>query len=241
MDYQDAKVAIMYDLAHHWDEAADFYLSLAGRQSCSVLDLGCGTGTLCCALAERGHRVTGVDPSGAMLDIARTKPWAERVQWVESPAQTYRSTRRFDLVLMTGHVFQVLLSDDDALAVLDTMRRHLNPRGRIAFDARNPHIDWGRVWNARSRRLPGVEMIETLKITAADTEFISFETSYHLPDTILVTSSTLRFRSREQVEHLISRSGLVVDHVLGDWNCCPFDPIASREIIFLAGSAPPLP
>ncbi|MGH3036875.1 MAG: methyltransferase domain-containing protein [Gaiellaceae bacterium] len=41
---------------------------LAGRR---VLDVGCGTGRLAAALAERGVRVWGVDPSAEMLAQAR--------------------------------------------------------------------------------------------------------------------------------------------------------------------------
>lgn len=125
MDYQDPQIAAIYEMANPMAEDAEFYLCLAGPRSCSVLDLGCGTGTLCCALAERGHRVTGVDPAAAMLALARNKPHAERVEWIESSAQTYRSQRRFDLIVMTGHAFQVLLTDADALEVLKTMRVHL--------------------------------------------------------------------------------------------------------------------
>jgi SAM-dependent methyltransferase len=239
MDYQDAMIAALYDLANPLGEDADFYLSLAGQQPCSVLDLGCGTGTLCCALAKRGHRVTGVDPAAAMLAVARTKPGSDQVEWVESEAQSYRSSQRFDLIAMTGHVFQVLLSDTDALAVLDTMRLHLNQRGRVAFDTRNPGINWVGEWNAQSRTLPGGQIIETLKITGADSEFISFDSCYCLPDTTLVNSSTLRFPSRQHVEHLIHRSGLVVQHVFGDWYAGPFHSASSREMIFVMGTAEP--
>jgi ubiquinone/menaquinone biosynthesis C-methylase UbiE len=43
---------------------------LAGRR---VLDVGCGTGALARALAERGARVWGVDPSEEMLTVARSQ------------------------------------------------------------------------------------------------------------------------------------------------------------------------
>lgn len=39
----------------------------------SVLDVGCGTGTLSVLLAEHGRRVTGVDLSPRMLERARAK------------------------------------------------------------------------------------------------------------------------------------------------------------------------
>jgi len=119
------------------------------------------------------------------------------------------------------------------------MRRHLNHGGRVAFDSRNPRINWVDEWNARSRTLLGGQIIETLKITAADREFISFETSYRVPDTTLVTSSTLRFPTRHHVEHLLHRSGFRVQDVFGDWDSCQFHSTSSREMIFVAGSTQP--
>lgn len=234
MDYQQAQIAEIYDIANPLAEDTDFFLSLAGSHPCSVLDLGCGTGTLCCALAERGHQVTGVDPAAAMLAVARRKPHAQQVEWVESSAQSYRSHLRFDLVVMTGHAFQVLLTDTDALAVLATMRAHLKERGMVSFETRNPRVDWAGKWSARSRMLPGGQLLETLEVTDTDDEFISFQTSYRSPHATLTTSSTLRFPSREHVEALIARSGLAVRDVFGDWSAGPFDAARSREIIFIA-------
>ena len=234
MDYQNTQIAKIYDIINQPAEDTEFCLSLAGPRPCSVLDLGCGTGTLCCALARRGHRVTGVDPAAAMLDVARSKPCAEQVEWVESPAQSYKSYRRFDLIVMTGHAFQILLTDADILAVFDTMRGHLKEHGRVAFETRNPRVDWAGEWAARPpRMLPGGQIVETLEITNQADEFISFQTSYSSPNAILTTSSTLRFPSREHVEALIARSGMVVRDVFGDWNAGPFDAAHSREIIFI--------
>jgi len=237
MDYQHTQIAEIYDLINRRGQDTDFYLALAGLHPGSVLDLGCGTGTLCCAFAERGHRVTGVDPAAAMLAVARRKPHAEQVEWVESSAQSYKVARRFDLVVMTGHAFQTLLTDADVLAVLETMRDHLKDLGRAAFEARNPRLDWVGEW-AKSpplvHRFPGGQLSETLEITGRDGEFISFRTSYRLAHETLSTESTLRFPSPEKVNALVERSGLVIRDVFGDWDASPFDVARSREMIFIA-------
>ena len=237
MDYQHPQIAEIYDLTNPRAQDNDFYLSLAGPVPCSVLDLGCGTGTLCCALVERGHRITGVDPAAAMLAVARRKPHAEQVEWVESSAQSYQTHRRFDLIVMTGHAFQILLTDADALALMNGMRGHLKERGRVAFETRNPRVDWAGEWAVRPplvHKLAGGQLLETLEITGNDGEFISFQTSYRLPHMTLTTNSTLRFASREHVEALITRSGLVIRSVFGDWDAAPFEATGSREIIFVA-------
>src|SRR5260370_14784068 len=118
LNYKHVRLAEVYDLDNPWGEDTDFYFALAEPGQCRVLDLGCGTGTLCCALAQRGHRVTGVDPASPMLALAAAKPFAYSVEWVKARAQDYRSENRFDLIVMMGHAIQILLTDEEVLAVL---------------------------------------------------------------------------------------------------------------------------
>lgn len=80
---EDPRLAALYDIecAGRWDH--DFYLALAAELDAkSVVDIGCGTGVLAVDAAESGRSVLGVDPAGAMLDIARTRPGGERVDWI---------------------------------------------------------------------------------------------------------------------------------------------------------------
>jgi ubiquinone/menaquinone biosynthesis C-methylase UbiE len=236
LNYEDPRLAGIYDLDNPWAEDTDFYLSLADPGSCRVLDLGCGTGTLCCALAQRGHSVTGVDPASPMLAIAATKPYAEKVEWIQSRAEDYRSEDRFDLIVMMGHVFQILLTDEEGLAVLTNMRRHLKPGGTAAFESRNPNIDWAHVWGTHppaEHTVPNGRVRETLQITAGSKELISFQQQFEFPDQTLTSSSTLRFLSRSRIEELIGRSGLVTREAFGDWDRSSFEPKQSLEMIFI--------
>jgi len=57
-------------------------------------------------------------------------PWSIE----QSLAQTYRSDKRFDLIIMTGHALQVLLTDTDISATFAVMRNPLKPSGLVAFD-----------------------------------------------------------------------------------------------------------
>src|SRR6185503_17317321 len=64
----------------------DYYRTLVGDDTRSLLDLACGTGTITAALAqdlirrEPGARVVGVDESSAMLEVARGRE--PRIDWV---------------------------------------------------------------------------------------------------------------------------------------------------------------
>ena len=151
LHYEEPSLAELYDLDSGWSVDRDFYLALAGAAPQRILDLGCGTGLLCDAYAALGHSVTGADPAKAMLDVARQKPNGEKIEWVLSSAQDFRSPKRFDLIIMTGHAFQVFLEASDVLATFATMRQHLAPGGLIVFESRNPAIDWPARWNGGER------------------------------------------------------------------------------------------
>jgi SAM-dependent methyltransferase len=236
LNYTNTRLAEIYDMDNPWDKDTDFYLALAEPGPFRVLDLGCGTGTLCCALAQRGHSVTGVDPAGPMLAIAAIKPYAEKVEWIHSCAQDYRSENRFDLIVMMGHVFQILLTDEEVVAVLANMRRHLKPGGKAAFETRNPNIDWARVWGTHApaeHTLPNGQVRETLQITSEFGELISFQQRFEFPDVTITSSSTLRFLSQTRTEELIARSGLVTRELFGDWDRSRFEAKQSLEMIFI--------
>lgn len=233
--YENIKLAAIYDLDSPWSIDRDFYLSLAGPPPLSILDLGCGTGLLCNAYAAMNHDVTGVDPSPAMLEVARQKPHGKEIEWVQSLAQTYQSDKRFDLILMTGHAFQVLLEDADVLATLATIRKHLKPASFVTFESRNPAIDWAKQWNYDLvLQLPEGIVHESRRFLAMENDRMIFELRYEFPDETLISESELRFWSRQDIEERLIESGLYVDTVLGDWDAKPFDESSSLEMIFTA-------
>lgn len=53
----------------------------------ALVDLGCGTGLLAAAAASEAGRVIGVDPSPAMLEVARRR--SDAVEWIEAGFLTY--------------------------------------------------------------------------------------------------------------------------------------------------------
>jgi SAM-dependent methyltransferase len=53
----------------------------------TLVDLGCGTGLLAAAAGAEARRVVGVDPSTAMLQVARRR--SDGVEWVEAGFLTY--------------------------------------------------------------------------------------------------------------------------------------------------------
>lgn len=232
--YENPRLAEVYDLDSPWSMDRDFYLSLAGTPPQRILDLGCGTGLLCDAYAAKGHEVTGVDPSPAMLATARRKPHGRKIEWVQSFAQTYDSDGRFDLIIMTGHTFQVLLDDSDIMATFGVMRRHLKRTGRVVFESRNPSAGWANRWDYEMVLEHGGEIIrESRRLREMENGRMTFDLFYEFPDETFVSTSRLRFLSRNEIEERATASGLRVEKVLGDWQGKGFDETSSPEMIFI--------
>ena len=236
--YEYPELAEIYDLDSGWSVDREFYLALAGGGRKRILDLGCGTGLLCDAFASRGHDVTGVDPAKAMLDVAKDRPSGPAVKWIEAPAQTFRTDGKFDLIVMTGHAFQVFLEDADVLAVFATMRRHLAQGGIIAFETRNPAVDWRARWEGEAELRSGDRPIRISRVVSDKNakSRISFDTHYHFPDKTLTSSSELLFLSKSEIEERLRRCGLKATAVFGDWDRQPFDGVTSDEMIFIVAA-----
>lgn len=232
--YQNPRLTALYDLDSGWSTDRDFYLSLAAGSRKSILDLGCGTGLICNAYAAQGHDVTGADPAASMLDIAHKKPYGKNIEWVQSPAQTFQSDKRFDLIIMTGHAFQVLMEDIDVAQTFNVMRQHLKQEGRAVFESRNPDIDWQSRWNYEATLdTPDGPVLETRRFTAMQNQRMTFDLGYHFSDETLISKSMLRFWSQMEIEKHLMTAGLHVNNLYGDWNKKPFDKSQSEEMIFV--------
>jgi SAM-dependent methyltransferase len=103
---------------------------LAGRD---VLDVGCGTGASALPLLADGFRVTGVDRSEGMLEIARRR-LGEDVELVRADMRGLPRLGAFDVVACLDDGLNHLLSGADLQAALESMARNLAPGGLVVFD-----------------------------------------------------------------------------------------------------------
>lgn len=240
ISYHDPRLAAVYDALNPLGADSAFYLDIAGTTPRTVLDMGCGTGLLTVALAERGHLVTGADPAGAMLEIAGNRPGGDKVRWLESDAARLDLAERFDLIVMTGHVFQVFLSDEAMAEALGNLRRHLAPGGKLVFETRNPaHRAWlGWTPEATRRRLDieGLGQIEVHHdVSAVEGELVYYASHFRFgPDDVVVAPSTLRFVGQLQLAAALAAAGFGEVTWLGDWDGSPLRE-TSHEIIAIAG------
>jgi len=199
--FDNPRMAEIYDPLDPDRSDLDVYVAMIEEFGArSVLDIGCGTGTLACLLAGRGIEVIGVDPAAASLDVARAKPGAERVRWIHGDA-TILPELQVDLAVMTANVAQVFVTDDSWLATLRAIRAALQSAGRLVFEtrdrARRAWLDWTREKSFVRMDIPGVGVVETWdQVTKVDGPLVTFggETTFESDGAVIASQSTLRFR-----------------------------------------------
>jgi len=232
--FADPRLAAIYDDLDgdrtdldHYDAIVD---ELVAR---SVLDIGCGTGALACRLAQRGIAVIGLDPARASLDVARTKPGADRVTWLEGDVSVLPAVV-VDLVTMTGNVAQVFVDDGEWSDVLGGVRGVLRDGGHLVFETRDPSFraweEWTRDLSISVRDTIGGPVEHWVELTKVDVPLVSFRHTFRFLDggDMVTSDSTLRFRERDEIAASLSAAGFAVDDVRN----APDRP--GREFVFIA-------
>jgi SAM-dependent methyltransferase len=233
--FHDAGLVQFYDIENCWADDDRYCCELAiGKRT--VLDLGCGTGRLAAALAP-GREVFGVDPAVAMLATARQREGGSTVTWIEADARNVRLGRRFELIVLTGHSFQVFLTDEDQRAVCDTIATHLAPGGTFVFDSREPSREEWRKWkpsySLRSIEHPAVGRVEAWNdvIYEPASEIATYWTFYRASDRrVWEAHARIRFAGKEAIAARIAEAGLRVDRWMGNWCGDQWTP-QSKDII----------
>jgi SAM-dependent methyltransferase len=199
-----------------------------------VLDVGCGTGCLAVLLADAGHTVVGVDPATASLEVARSKDPAGRITWISGGAAELPALGA-DLAAMTGNVAQVFLTEQDWTRTLRGIRAALGPGGYLVFETRRPErrawLEWAADLAPVVLDIPGSGLVEQRRaVTDVSLPLVSLRNTYRfLADGAVITStSTLRFRSRQEVEASLAACGYRVLDVRE----APDRP--GREFVFIA-------
>ncbi len=140
-----ADFASVYDalMPRDYRERADYLLRVFARHGetnpKSLLDLGCGTGSLTRLLAERGIEMTGVDASADMLSRARQNDEAGAVLWVCQPLEELDLYGTAAGAVATYDVLNHLATEDRLAAFFARLQWFLDPGGLFVFDVNTPY------------------------------------------------------------------------------------------------------
>jgi demethylmenaquinone methyltransferase/2-methoxy-6-polyprenyl-1,4-benzoquinol methylase len=117
-----------------------------------VLEIGCGTGSLAAMINKKGARVTGIDISEDMLEIARgNAPMARFIHMTAVEIDRFRGSG-FDCIVATLSLSE--LTEDEIDIVLEESAKILKDKGRLIIaDEVVPEKLWQRLLS-RAIRIP---------------------------------------------------------------------------------------
>jgi SAM-dependent methyltransferase len=213
-----------------------------------VLELGCGTGRLTVPLAASGATVHGIDDNEAMLEALEHKlrghPPAVRwrVRHERRDFRTLEGPPRFPLVLLPFNTVHHCRDGADVKAVLDAIRRVLQPTGRFGMDcylpwpelyARDPSQRYGqRTWIDPRTRTPIESWEESWWDPAAQIHHVTY---VYQPQTgpAHVVNLDLRMFWPDELRGLIAASGWTIEHEASDFHGKPLAPDSTKLVLVL--------
>ena len=240
----------LYDLEHaDYSDDIPLYLNFAEVVGDPILDLGCGTGRITLPLAKAGWRVTGLDRSSAMLDVARARVATEdsiaEVEFVEADygkSDLGRATY-YGLVIIGLNGLMHLSTLDEQRTCLTAAHRTLDPRGQLIIDVVNPTpetlqaLDRGVVheggWTMPDGRQ--VDKFSARKVSPT-AQTIDTQLWYDIvePDGVVrrtTSSFTLRYLHQPELALLLELAGFIECQFYGSYELDPFDDSSERLIV----------
>lgn len=223
-----------------------FYSSLLEAGPKSLIDIGCGTGTITSALAEKSRelnprgmvRIAGLDGSAEMLKVAQMRD--PTVEWILGDLRDVPDCGPFELAVSCYNTLQHV--DAEGLArAFSSIRAVLAPRGRLAFDIYKPNVDYISVKRtdslARSLAGPDGEKLEIREDSEFDESTGALYLTWRLIDTKKPRAPALaetRYRmwqhEPEDVEGVLEAAGFKIISRFGGLDRSPFDAHSKKQV-----------
>lgn len=244
--------ARFYDLEYrNVSEDLEFYRQFAEHCESPILELGCGSGRILLHLAKSGFRVTGVDSSKPMLEIARQRlaenARAERrVRLEEADMRAFSLRTRFRMAFCAINSFMHLMTTEDQTACLATVHRHLVAGGLLIIDVFNPDLallleGGGRLMLERLLIDPAGPTVVTKMVSAWVDRANQVNHITYLYDEMMldglvkrtVAAISQRYLYRYEMEFLLQKNGFEVENIYGSYDLDAYGP-ESLKMIFVA-------
>lgn len=119
----------------------EMLLSRGVQKGARVAECACGTGSLTLRLNRMGYRMTGLDLSGDMLELAMDKcrNAGQMIPFIRQDMRSLTLPRKADAVLATCDGVNYLLTEEDLKAFLLAAHSQMKAGGTLIFDVSSPY------------------------------------------------------------------------------------------------------
>lgn len=234
------RLSQVYDL--DWGEFAKKYVSLINEllderslDCVRILDLACGTGSLCAVLAKQGHSVVGIDSSPEMIEKARSRLRKKHDAFFDVQEMSRFSVDgTFDLVTCTFDSINYLLTPKELKGAIGRISGVMKEAGLFIFDSDTHRHYLNHHQGEYHRQLGGESFVQ--KCTY-DPEKLIATTIFEFPDGA-VEIHLQRPYDLPELKPMLAEAGLSVIYAYAHFDKTPFDR-SSERLICVTERIPP--
>lgn len=238
----------LYDIFNHgFILDVSWYIDILKPYS-KILELGIGTGRVGIPLAQAGYDVWGVDNSREMIALLKQKMNMININNIHIIEQDFRNIQieeKFDAAIIPFCTFNFMLSRNDQICVLNSLKRVLNSGALVILDLLTPFTfpnltDTSYNWiktvndnpyayhiyvnNEYDRNTRILKQNRLIKKCSAD----------NVEEKNLVMKNV--YIDVDEIKELLSSCGFKIGDIYGDYNFGPYH-LSSTYLLVLAYAA----
>lgn len=129
-----------------YDIDLNFYEKYVNKHT-RVLEIGCGTGRVTIPLASKCESIVGLDLSESMLGILQEKlkatdlNYKNNIRLIKGDMTDFNLNQKFDLIIFPGLAILSLISEEQRIACLECVKKHMSDDCIVVIDQFNPNPD----------------------------------------------------------------------------------------------------
>ena len=183
-----------------------------GKSADLLCDLGCGTGTMCNLMSDKGYDVIGIDSSESMLDVAMQKSSQGKILYLNQDMTDFELYGTVDVFISMLDSVNYVINQNDLQKMFSLVNNYLNPNGIFVFDV-NSKFKFENILGDNTYTYEADDIFYTWENYYEDNFFIKNNSgSYDR----MKEHHVQRYYSLERLKKMADKSNLSVEAVYGD-------------------------
>lgn len=196
----------------------------------TVLDVCCGTGTMCEILSEEGLQLSGFDISSGMIERARAKAAKAKldIPYFVADATNFDLGRTFDAAFSFFDSLNNIVEPAKFQAALKCVANHLEPGGSFVFDLNTAYAFEQKMFDQKNLRSNARLRYNWEGHYDPETKIIRVEMQFWHHDEEFREVHIQRAYSDEEVREMLRKAGFVKIHAFNAYTLSPIRPKSDR-------------
>ena len=184
-----------------------------------LCDLGCGTGSVCSILSQRGYDMIGIDSSDMMLDIATGKNEDKKILYLCQDMCEFELYGTVDVFLCMLDSLNYITSSEEINQVFALVKNYLNPGGIFIFDV-NTLYKYEEILSDNTFVFEENGVFYTWE-NSFDGEYCDFRLNFFVEDengkyTRLTEEHSQRYIAVNEIKEISQKNGLSVEGIYSE-------------------------